>query len=267
MTGFRRAAVVTFTMAAVVALRAEGWLDLGVPESEVKVQAVRSALTGAVPDVGMKAFKMATPAARVALVQKAVAWSRMFTQSPAFKAEYGTARASLKPEPPRQAAPAQEQAKKARDEFEKNVVEMRKSAAGQSKEIRDMIETTITEMRAQLDAMAKPDQAAMMDAGAAQAYADEQARYKEALQTFEHDHPAAPASAIATQLHHFLDVCGTVDFDAKLVPIPKSDGKMKFADAKYEQQSSEWKMCFRAGREPVTQARTLVQAWLKELGK
>ena len=266
MTGFRRAATVTFVMGALVAARAEGWLDLGVPESEVKVQAVRAALVGAVPNIGMKVFKMAPPAARVILVQKAVAWSRTFTQSPAFKAEYETARAGLKPEPPRRAAPAQEEAKKTRDEFEKNAAEMRKNVAGQSKEIRDMIEKTIAEMRTQLADMAKPDQVKMMDDAGAQVFADEQARYKEALQKFDRDHPAAPAAAIAIQLHHFLDVCGAVDFDAKLVPIPKST-KMKFADAKYEEQSSEWKMCFRAGRQPVEQARTLVQAWLKALGQ
>lgn len=267
MTVCRRAAIVAFMMAAAVAVRAEGWLDLDVPEPEVQAQAVQSALTGSVPSFGMKAFKLLTPAARVAVVQKAIAWSRTFTQSSAFKAAYDTARASLKPDPPKPATPAQEEAKKTRAEFEQNAAEMRKSAAGQSKEVRDMIETTITEMRAQLDAMAKPDQVQMMDAAAAQVYAGEQARYKEELQRFDREHPSAPASAVAIQLRRFLDICYTVDFDAKLVPIPKSNGKMKFADAKYEEQSSEWKMCFRAGREPVEQAKTLVQAWLKDLGK
>jgi hypothetical protein len=30
-------------------------------------------------------------------------------------------------------------------------------------------------------------------------------------------------------------------------------------------QPSDWKMCFRAGREAVTAARTAAQAWLREL--
>jgi hypothetical protein len=74
--------------------------------------------------------------------------------------------------------------------------------------------------------------------------------------------PENPNVLIAKRLRAFLDTSADVDFSAKLVP---SGDKMKFADAKYEQKSSEWKMCYRAGRDAVTAARAVAAAWLKEL--
>ena len=41
---------------------------------------------------------------------------------------------------------------------------------------------------------------------------------------------------------------------------------MKFANPAYEQKPTEWKLCFRAGREPVEAAKALATAWLKEIG-
>lgn len=35
----------------------------------------------------------------------------------------------------------------------------------------------------------------------------------------------------------------------------------------YESKPSEWKLCYRAGKEPVAAARVAVGAWLKELGR
>jgi hypothetical protein len=69
---------------------------------------------------------------------------------------------------------------------------------------------------------------------------------------------------VANVLQQFLAAGADVDFDAKLTP---SGGAMTFVNPDYEQKSSEWKMCFRAGRAPVAAARAAGQAWLKELGR
>jgi hypothetical protein len=54
-------------------------------------------------------------------------------------------------------------------------------------------------------------------------------------------------------------------WNAKLVP--GYGGKMKFADPQLESKSSEWKMCFRAGKEPVDAARAFAAEWLNQLAK
>jgi len=42
---------------------------------------------------------------------------------------------------------------------------------------------------------------------------------------------------------------------------------MKFADPSFEAKSRFWKLCYRAGKEPVETARALAQEWLRQLGQ
>ena len=42
---------------------------------------------------------------------------------------------------------------------------------------------------------------------------------------------------------------------------------MAFVDPRYEEKPSEWKVCYRAGKEPVETARAMAQEWLQEMGK
>jgi hypothetical protein len=256
--------VVVFLAAGAAALRADVWTDLSTQEPEARAQAVQTVLNGSVPYLGVAAFKKATPAMRTALVQRAAAWAKAFTQSPAFKTAYDMARSNEKPEPPKKTGSYADQMKKQRAEFEKSAAEMRKNAAGQSKDVQTMIETTITQMRASLDKMANdPAQMKMMENANAQVQAVDQARYAQNLATFEQQHPAAAQSAVALRLRQFLDACGTVDYGAKVVA---AGGTLRFANPQYEQKPSEWKMCYRAGREPVEAAKAFATAWLKEIG-
>lgn len=265
MKCYRWAAVAALLVTGLAVVHAQGWLDLGVEESDARTELVQTVLNGSIPGLGAQAFKRATPAVRAALVQKAVTWAKAFTQSAAFKSAYDAARANGQPEPPQKTGTFREQLAKQRADLDAQAAEMRKSVAGQSKEIRDTVETAVTQMRAQLDAVAaNPEQMKTMEAATAESQAAEQARYQDELRKFNAEHPAASASALALRLRRFLDVCGSVDFAATLVPV---DGRMKFANPQYEDQSSEWKLCFRAGREPVEQAKTLARAWLKDMGQ
>jgi hypothetical protein len=261
---WRSVLAVAFVLAGAVVLRADLWTDLNTQEAEARTQAVQTVLNGSVPYLGVAAFKKATPAMRTALVQRSAAWAKAFLQSPAFKMAYDTARNNEKPEPPKKTGSYADQLKKQREEFEKSAAEMRKNAAGQSKDIQTMIENTITQMRTSLDKMANdPAQMKMMENANAQAQAADQARYAQELARFEQQHPATAQSAVALRLHTFLDTCGAVDFNAKLVG---TGGSMRFVNPQYEQKPSDWKMCFRAGREPVEAAKAFATAWLKEIG-
>jgi len=67
-----------------------------------------------------------------------------------------------------------------------------------------------------------------------------------------------PDVTIRRRLEAFLEMSKTVDFDATL------NGR-QFANPDYEAKPSEWKMCFRAGREATQAAREEAESWLKDL--
>jgi hypothetical protein len=75
----------------------------------------------------------------------------------------------------------------------------------------------------------------------------------------EKKYPSDPAELVKKRLTDFLAVSATVDFDAE------TDGARMFVKPEYEKKSSQWKMCFRAGREVVQAAREEAQKWLNEL--
>jgi hypothetical protein len=236
---------------------------LGTAESEVREQLVQSIFGGTVPFVGVAVFKAASPAQRTSLVQSSIAWAKAFTQSAAFKAAYDTVRARNRPEPPTE-EPAIDSAGQ-RADFEKQVAEMRKNMAGQPAEVQKIVEDTIKQMRDQMDKTANdPAMAKMMrDAAGAQRTAHQE-QYAKDLREYDAKHPVDAQAAVANVLQQFMATCADVDFDAKLT---SSGGAMVFVNPDYEQKSSEWKMCFRAGRAPVVAARAAGQAWLKALGR
>jgi hypothetical protein len=75
----------------------------------------------------------------------------------------------------------------------------------------------------------------------------------------EKKYPQDPTDMIRKRLTDFLAISSTVDFDAALTSA------RTFVKPEYEKKSSEWKMCYRAGRSVVEAARVEAQKWLDEL--
>ena len=42
---------------------------------------------------------------------------------------------------------------------------------------------------------------------------------------------------------------------------------MNFENSEFQNKNSQWKMCFRCGKETITTARICSTKWLNELGK
>jgi hypothetical protein len=74
----------------------------------------------------------------------------------------------------------------------------------------------------------------------------------------ENKYPTDPQKLIKKRLEEFIEVSGSVDFDARL------SGR-SFANTEYEGKDDQWKMCYRAGREVVAAAREEAKKWLSEL--
>jgi hypothetical protein len=74
---------------------------------------------------------------------------------------------------------------------------------------------------------------------------------------WEEQFPEDPQTLIVRRLREFQKECADVNFDAR---VDTESGL--FEEPRYEQQSNEWKLCYRAGREAVTAGRSIASAWL-----
>ena len=108
-------------------------------------------------------------------------------------------------------------------------------------------------------AMAKPS-APALEAGGYGQHA-----YQQALSKHEELYPADPKMMIANRLRAFLELSKDIPYSAELASgVGES---MRFADPQLEAKPSQWKRCYRAGKEPVEAARELATTWLKQLEK
>ncbi|MGA0560760.1 hypothetical protein ACO2Q8_29110 [Larkinella sp. VNQ87] len=67
---------------------------------------------------------------------------------------------------------------------------------------------------------------------------------------------------LKNRLNDFIALVGSVDFDAKLM---QRGSKMEFVNPEYRNKSSNWKLLYRMGKEPVLAARSFAENWLKAL--
>jgi len=252
--------------ALVVGLVAQGTLaDLGVPEATAKQEMVRTLADGYVPwHIGAKAFKAAGPSARVAMVKAAMTWAKAYTETPAFRADYDRRRVQDTPAPPGTKGSPDAQLTAQRAEQKKQIDEMRANIAKMPPEMRKQMEDTVKQVEAQFAAQEKDAQmTAMMKQSFEMQAAEEKKAHEGRVAAHEKRFPADPRTLIARRLQEFLDLTKDMDFGAKLVA--GRGGKMVFANAAYEEKPPEWKLCYRAGREPVEAARASAADWLKAL--
>jgi hypothetical protein len=249
-----------------VVAAADLWSRLGVTEARAKTESVQALGRGNVPYyLAAKAVMAAPPAARTAMVVEGLTWLKGFVGSAEFKTGYAALRQERKPEAPAPKGTPDQQIKAQQDEQRKGLEEMKKNVALLPPESRKDMEDTIKQLEASFkQTAADPKMQALIRDMAAADNKDVQDRYNARLAEWEKDYPTDDTALVARRLRQFLDTCGDVDFAAKLT---SRGGRNYFADQRYEEKSSEWKLCYRAGRETVEATRTFAKAWLGELGK
>jgi hypothetical protein len=250
---------------------ADALAELGIKEPDAKQRVIEALNSGYVNfSPAGKALKAAAPAVREALVKGVLAWAKAYTESPEFKTAYSNLRENQKPDAVASRGSSDERVKQQRAETEKAIAEAKKNLANlpanlspeMRKAMEDGVQQAVKAMTAQLAELDKPETRALMkqmfDADSAGAQREYQTRLKE----YETRYPVDPRPFIARRLRQFLDESATVDFGAKLVA---SGRVMRFADPRYEDKSSDWKLCYRAGKPAVDAARTFATTWLAEL--
>ncbi len=257
--------VALFVVAIVATVYAQnGMIALGVQEQAARQSSLDALTHNYVPfSLGAKAFKSAAPAARAQLVLGALTWFKAYTQTAAFKTEYAKIRDAAKPSGPKQSGSVDAELAKQKAERDKGLAEMKANVAKMSPEMRKQMEATVKQMEAMYAQQdADPKMKGMMRQSVEMQRTEEDKSYKERLVDYDKKFPADPKKLIALRLQEFLDLSKDVDFNAQLKP---AYGKMRFVNPTYESKSSNWKLCFRAGKPAIDAARTFAAAWLKEL--
>ena len=241
--------------------------EFGVKESELKQRIVNSLAYGSIPVYpDKKSFKAASPTGQAAFVKNALAWMKTYSESAEFRTDYDKQRASEKPAPPQSKGTPDTQFAKYLADQREGLATMKKNVAQMPPELQKQMQDTVKQMEAGVERSAKdPQIAAMMKQSFAQSDLSEQRDFQDRLAKYEKKFPADSSVLIAARLHEFLELSQGIAFDAKL--IPSGGGTMKFADPQYEAKSSQWKLCYRAGREPVQAAREFATQWLHQIDR
>ncbi len=243
---------------------ADGLTAIGLTPDAAK-EAIGSIVTAGISNPGLpaKAFKLLSPAARAQAVTSAAAWVKGYTATPEFKAQYARVRQSRKPEPPSWDATPEQELQKADDQRKNDLEQSKQAIAGLPPEQRKAVEDgmkTAAEMTAKMNT---PEmRKTRLDAIKADR-ADETKSYETALAQWQRDYPEDPRPVIVKRLKEFMALSADVDYDARLTT---QDGHSTFANPVYQSKSSQWKLCYRAGKEATAAARAAAAAWLAELG-
>jgi hypothetical protein len=261
---------VLVVMCLVVSLSAAGagdvWQQLGMSKSEASKDAVFSIATGQVGLSQVRSvLKSASPATRAAIVEQVILWAKAYVSSPQFAKDYAAYREEQKPQGPDVEQTVDQVLAERRQQRRDDLAEAKKNLAETPAEYRKDAEAIVRDAEKQLaDVEKNPEFARLEREGIEAERRDAQQRYAEDLQQWKDSYPADPNQLVRQRLAEFLEASANVDYDAKLV---SRHGRMRFANEEYESASSEWKLCYRAGREATTKARELAQAWLNELGR
>lgn len=74
-------------------------------------------------------------------------------------------------------------------------------------------------------------------------------------------YPEDPTVFVKARLNEYLELLGTVDFNAQVSGSPKNQ---KFVNPVYEKKSLKWKAIYRAGKDVNDVAAVFAKEWLKE---
>ncbi len=252
--------------------------------SFVQLQAVRSLERVGIPADMVKAciwngisggylsYPSITNLKRIAAGDRATAtreiatFAKSYTRTEEFKKQYLEYRDSKKPQAPEKPKTGAEQRKAQKAELQKGLKEAEtnyKNAPANQKEIFKGVLDMYKEQLKQIDDPSNPMFSGEMDAMMQQGYQQQLEEHKNQIAEWEKEWPTDPTRMIKKWLTDFLEASKNVDYKAALKD--GEYGKKVFVNPEYEAKSSNWKMCYRAGKDVVEAGREGAQLWLREL--
>jgi hypothetical protein len=235
--------------------------DLAISKADAESEALASFADGAVnPSRFRKTVRALSPDARAALVERGLAWTKAYVDSPAFAKAYAAHRESRRPEPPPATGSVDEELARRHAEMDAQVKAAEKSLQELPPEARAEAMKKFRESVAAMKA-ARPQMAAAERQAIAEMRKRAQADYEASLAKWAEAYPESPRQVVAKRLRAFLAASRDVDFRAQTTT---RKGILFFANEEYERKPSEWKLSYRLGEPAVRRARAFAEAWLLE---
>jgi len=140
-----------FSALTAISAQPEFFSKLGLSESDARGRWLEAVTSGSVPYfLAAKLFLAAPAAERAAMVKEAVAWAKSYSASAPFAAEYKKWLEQNQPRPPQKQGGADEMLAKQRQEFDRQIADMKKAMKDLPAEMRPQMEATIKEMEANM---------------------------------------------------------------------------------------------------------------------
>jgi hypothetical protein len=255
-----------FAFKAAHTLSDDVWVRLGLNKEQGFENVKSSFFNGNLYYYGARNIRNIATGDRTAVANDLLTAAKEYINSEAFKKEYELQRQRTKPQEEMKAVRTKEEIRK--DEIAKaekgiketeEIIKKNPSMANDMKGVIDMYKQTLADY--------KDPENAMID----YFYQNEKILYENKIKDYNKDlakwkttFPEDFRQLIKTRLQKFLDLSGTVDFNAQLRDV---FGKQKFVNPTYEGKPAEWKQIFRAGKEVTDAARKFAHQWLTELSK
>ncbi len=203
---------------------------------------------------------------RPAMVRSIVDFAKSYAKSDEFKNRYETFRQEKKPERPEPPKTMDALRNEQKEQLQKSLKEIEDNLKNATPEQREQYKPAVDGLQVSIKSLDAPNNP-MYSKDVEKAY---QQAYEGQLETFRKDSiewerywTEDPTPMLVRGLEHFLEVSADVDFGAAV--IKDNNGVATFANPEYESKPSEWKLCYRAGKETVEAARAAAKGWLKEL--
>lgn len=214
----------------------------------------------------IKVLKEMALGERAAIVGDIGKYVKEYAASDEFVKKYNDYRESRKPQLPEKPKSVSDLKEEYRQNLKNSIAEMKKTRLTVAKDQQGMYDDLIKGFEQQLNSIDDPQNSMFspeMDVYSEQSYQMQLEQYNKELSDWENDYLVNnPKRVLKKWIETFLNDSKDIDFNAQL----KNDrGRQIFVNPVYERKSSQWKLYFRAGKEPVEAARTFAQGWLSEL--
>lgn len=214
----------------------------------------------------LKVLKNLALGERAELVKTIGTGIKEFVKSEEFIKNYNQYLEDRKPSPPEAPKYSEQLKKEHKESLTKSISEMEKQMTTLPSDQKAMFQDVIGQLKQQLKDVDNPNNpmfSSDMDTYIKQDYDMQIDTYNAQIAEWEKNYPKnSPNPMIKNWLERFLDNSKDIDFNAQL---KNEKGKQIFVNSAYERKDNQWKLYFRAGKEPVEAARTFARQWLTEI--
>lgn len=237
--------------------------QLGISKANADEKITSSFLGGYLDQYGVQNAKHIATGNRAAVVKDIIGYARKYVSSPAFIKEYNALKESRKPKESKVQTP---------EEFRKQMIDQYKQSIAQTEATIKSLDASMKKSLEDMLVSARKDLKEMED-GTSKYYINYKKNYPQMQQSsesmnasqlkqWETEFPANHLRFIKGRLEVFMKDTEGIDYSAALV---EKGGKKYFVNKEYEYKGDRWKMAYRAGKDAIETARTLVQQWIDEI--